>query len=226
MNMITTSRRFCAGLCATAGLALGLALATAAPARAQAQTSQAAAVDFAALAKTLRAGGLVILVRHGATFSDQADQAPVDFADVTRQRNLNDKGKELARAFGAAIRAANVPVGAVYTSEFNRAYETAVLAGFTNIKKTADLTEGGLIVSPDENARRAKALVAMLGQAPQPGTNTVIITHKPNVVDALGKDWFDVQEGEASIFMPMGAQFHLVARLQMADWPRIAAAAK
>jgi hypothetical protein len=31
----------------------------------------------------------------------------------------------------------------------------------------------------------------MLGTASRPGTNTILITHKPNIVDALGKDWFD-----------------------------------
>ena len=49
-----------------------------------------------------------------------------------------------------------MPVGKVYTSQFNRAYETAVLAGFKDIEKTANLSEGGLVVTPDENNRRAK----------------------------------------------------------------------
>ena len=57
--------------------------------------------------------------------------------------------------------------------------------GFTDIEKTADLTEGGLVVSPNENNRRAEAFRKMLGVAPKAGTDT----HKPNIVDALGKDW-------------------------------------
>jgi hypothetical protein len=64
----------------------------------------------------------------------------------------------------------------------------------------------------------------MLGTAPQPGTNTVLVTHKPNIVDALGKDWAEVKEGEASIFRPASGNYTLVARVQMDDWPRIAAA--
>ena len=184
------------------------------------------AADESELANALRAGGLVILVRHGATFPDQADTDPFHPDNIAAQRNLNDKGKALAKAFGEGLRQIGAPVGKVYTSLFNRAYETAVLAGFTDIEKTADITEGGLVVSPNENNRRAEALRKMLGTAPKPGTNTVIITHKPNIVDALGKDWFDVKEGEASIFRPDDGKFVLVARLQMADWPRIALAAK
>jgi len=181
--------------------------------------------DAKAIAASLRAGGNVILVRHGATFSDQADTEPFNLADVSKQRNLNDKGKELARAFGAAIRSAGVPVGEVYTSQFNRAYETAVLAGFQDIETTADLTEGGLVVTPDENTRRAKALRDMLATTPEVGKNNILVTHKPNIVDALGKDWFDVREGEASIFKPEGGKYRLLARVQMEDWPMIAAAA-
>ncbi len=181
------------------------------------------AADESELANALRAGGLVILVRHGATFPDQADTDPFHPDNIAAQRNLNDKGKALAKAFGEALREIGAPVGKVYTSLFNRAYETAVLAGFADIEKTADITEGGLVVSPNENNRRAEALRKMLGVAPKPGTNTVIITHKPNIVDALGKDWFDVKEGEASIFRPENGSYHLVARVQMDEWSRLAA---
>ena len=65
----------------------------------------------------------------------------------------------------------------------------------------------------------------MLAQAPDKGKNNFLITHKPNTVDALGKDWFDVKEGEASIFKPDGGEYRLVARLQMEDWPKLAVTA-
>jgi len=181
--------------------------------------------DTKELAHALRAGGYVILVRHGATFNNQADTDPFNLANVAKQRNLNDKGKQLAKAFGAALRAAGVPVGEVYTSQFHRAYETATLAGFNDVEMIADLTEGGLVVTPDENNRRAEALRDMLGAVPDKGMNTILITHKPNIIDALGKDWFDVKEGEASVFKPDAGKYRLVARVQMEDWPKIAAAA-
>jgi broad specificity phosphatase PhoE len=180
--------------------------------------------DPKALADALRVGGHVIVVRHGATFSDQADTDPCNLDNVAKQRNLNDKGKALAKSFGDAVRSAGIPIGKVYTSLFNRAYETAILAGFKDVEKTADLTEGGLVVSPDENNRRAEAFRKVLTKEPGKGTNNLLITHKPNIVDALGKDWFDVKEGEASIFKPGGGKYVLVARLQMEDWAKLAAA--
>ena len=185
-----------------------------------------AAADDQNIAQVLRAGGLVIVLRHGATVPDQADTDPLNFDNIAAQRNLNDSGKALAKAFGDALRQARVPVGTVYTSKYNRAYETAVIAGFVDIEKTADITEGGLVVSPNENSRRIEAFRKMLGSVPQPGTNTILITHKPNIYDALGKDWFDVKEGEASLFRPENGSYKLLARVQMDEWPGIAVATK
>jgi broad specificity phosphatase PhoE len=178
------------------------------------------------LASMLRAGGLVILLRHGPTNPNQAEG----------ERNLNDAGKQMAGNFGEALRQIRAPVGKVYTSELNRAYQMAVLARFTVIDKTADLTEtstsmgkpadieAGRVVSSDEKGRRADALRKMLGTEPDEGTNTIIITHKPNITDALGEGWADVREGEAAIFRPHNGSYRLIARVQMDDWPRLAAA--
>jgi phosphohistidine phosphatase SixA len=210
--MSVLSRRSVTALAALLGLSAMLGM------------GQPAAADDKDIAQALRAGGLVIVVRHGATFPDQADTDPLNFDNIAAQRNLNDKGKALAKAFGDALRRLHVPVGKVYTSKYNRAYETAVIAGFANIEKTADITEGGLVVSPNENSRRIEAFRKMLGTVPQPGTNTVLVTHKPNIVDALGKDWFDVKEGEASVFRSENGSYKLLARVQMDEWPRLAAA--
>jgi phosphohistidine phosphatase SixA len=220
--MTLFSRRAAARLTAAAGFVLALS----APCLAQSLDHQESmSRDTKQLVQTLRAGGYNIVVRHGATFSNQADTDPFNFDNVTKQRNLNDKGKDLAKSFGDAIRRVGLPVGEVYTSKFNRAYETAVLAGFENIERTIDLTEGGLVVTPDENNRRAEAFRKMLAQAPAQGKNNFLITHKPNIVDALGKDWFDAKEGEASIFKPEGGKYKLIARLQMEDWPKLAVGA-
>jgi phosphohistidine phosphatase SixA len=185
----------------------------------------AARADDKDIAQALRAGGLVLVVRHGATFPDQADTDPLNFDNIAAQRNLNDKGKALAKAFGDALRKAGVPIGKVYTSKYNRAFETAVIAGFPDVEKTTDLTEGGLIVSPNENNRRADAFRKMLAVVPKDHTTTILITHQPNIVAALGKDWFDVKEGETSIFRPVDGGYKLVARIQMDEWQRIATVA-
>ena len=183
-----------------------------------------AAADDKDLVQALRGGGLVIVLRHGATFADQVDAKPVDFDNIAAQRNLNDKGKSAAVALGDAFRQIGVPVGKVYTSRFNRAYETATLAGFKQAEKIPELTDAGPGMVPGAGTDQTEAFRKLIGTAPQPGTNTILVTHKPNIVDALGKDWAEVAEGEASIFRPANGNYTLVARVQMDEWPRIAAA--
>ena len=69
------------------------------------------------------------------------------------------------------------------------------------------------------NAALGRALREMANTAPKSSTNTIIVTHKTNIADAFGKDWGDVQEGEASVFKPGGSgQAALVGRVQANEW--------
>ena len=188
--------------------------------------AQSSATAAPAWIAALRDGGYVIVVRHGATYADQADTNPLDPKDTAHQRQLNDAGRAAAKSMGDALRKLKIPVGKVQTSQFQRAVETGALLGFGEVSSTADIAEGGLVVTPNENNRRTAALRTLAAMPPAAGTNIVLITHKPNIVDAFGKDWFDVREGEASIFRPDGkGGYTLVARLQAAEWTRLAQAA-
>jgi broad specificity phosphatase PhoE len=168
----------------------------------------------------------VIVIRHGATNEDQADVDPLNTDNIAKQRQLSAKGEEAAKMLGSAFKQIGIPVASVTTSQFNRAYQTAKLAGFDNVAKSTDVTEGGLVVSPKENTRRAQAFRKLASAEPPTASNVVIVTHKPNIIDAFGKDWFEVKEGETTIFKPDGTTYKVVARIQMDEWPRIAAAAK
>ena len=180
--------------------------------------------DHAALSTELQRGGHVIVIRHGATHANQADLAPLNPEGPAAQRQLNDKGRDAAKAFGAALKTLGVPVGKTYTSRFNRAFETALLAGLADAEKSSDFTEIGMVVSPNENARRAAALKKLVETPPAGGTTVIVVTHKPNIVETFGKDWFEVREGEATIFRPQQGGTVVVARVLIEEWPAIAAA--
>jgi phosphohistidine phosphatase SixA len=180
----------------------------------------------AELVAMLREGGLVIVIRHGATDDDQADTDPLNPDNVAKQRRLSARGEEAAKTLGRAFKDIGIPISKVITSQFDRAYQTARLAGLDQAVKSVDVTEGGLVVSPNENKRRAVAFRALVSAAPPAGTNMVIVTHKPNIIDAFGKDWFEVKEGETTIFRPAPPGSQVVTRFQIDEWPRIAAATK
>ena len=175
-----------------------------------------------AILTLLRAGGYVIVVRHGATHADQADTDPLNLDNVAKQRQLNDKGRADAEAVGNAFKAAGVPIGKSISSRFYRAVETARLIGGKEPEPTLEVSEGGLVVSPNENNRRAQAFRAIVAAPPAAGTNTLVVSHKPNILDAFGKDWFEIREGEAAIFRPDGkGSYTLIARVPIDQWATV-----
>jgi phosphohistidine phosphatase SixA len=173
----------------------------------------------------LRQGGHVIIFRHGATHRDQADTAPLHLDNVAQQRQLNDGGRALARSIGESMRKLKIPVSQVHTSMFNRAVETGKLLGFGEVTSSPDISEGGLVVTPIENDRRTAAMRKLAATVPPAGGNVVIVSHKPNIMDAFGKDWFDVREGEASVFRPDGSGYKLLVRVQPNEWSKLAQSA-
>jgi hypothetical protein len=52
------------------------------------------------LARSLRVGGLVLVIRHAATDFSTPDQDPVVVSDCSTQRNLSAQGRADARAVG------------------------------------------------------------------------------------------------------------------------------
>ncbi len=175
-----------------------------------------------AILTLLRTGGYVVVFRHDATHADQADTDPLNLDDVAKQRQLSDKGRADAKMVGDALKAAGVPIGKSISSRFARAVETARLIGSKDPEPTLDVSEGGLVVSPNENNRRAQALRAIVAAPSAAGTNTLVVTHKPNILDAFGKDWFEIREGEASIFKPDGkGSYTLIARVPIDQWAAV-----
>ncbi|WJR78414.1 histidine phosphatase family protein [Bradyrhizobium sp. NP1] len=191
---------------------------------------QAAGADPRELFSSLEQGGYVLVFRHVATDDSQKDVYPFRFDDMTAQRQLSDKGREMARQMGAAIKKLEIPIGEVYTSRLNRAIETGKLLSGQDVKPVDALTDSsaastsGMANPSGANAKAGAALRQLVDTAPRPGTNTLIITHKTNMADAFGKQAGDVQEGEAFVYKSAGSgPSTFAARIKAEDWPTQAA---
>jgi broad specificity phosphatase PhoE len=149
-----------------------------------------------------------------------------NFRNAKSQQPLTEAGRQAARAFGDALRIIGVPIAEVLTSRYNRAYQTAVLAGFKDAKPISELTDGSLVTSPNEQRRRASALKQLAAAPLVAGKNRLLITHRINITNAFGKEWFEVKEGEATIFRIDNGAYSLAGRLQLSDWTRLTAVAQ
>ncbi len=171
------------------------------------------------LISMLRKGGYVLFIRHPKTNPDQADTDPLHLDNVKAQRQLSDDGRKQAKFLGDAFRALKIPTEKVLSSKFFRAQEAAKLLNIGDVSTSLDVTEGGLVVSPNENKRRAAALQRLLSTPSAEGKNLIIVSHKPNLQDAAGKEFGDISEGEVVVFQPLGdGKFSVVARVAPELW--------
>jgi phosphohistidine phosphatase SixA len=189
----------------------------------------ASAADLDNLVASLKDGGYVIVLRHGATDDSQKDVYPFKFDDMSAQRQLSDKGRAMARDLGAALAKLGVPVGEVFTSRLNRAVETGRLIGGKDITPADELTDSGAgsssaMANPDgKNAKAGRAVRDLVNVPPKTGANNLAVTHKTNVADAFGKEFADVREGEALVYKTSASgPATFVARVQASEWIALA----
>jgi phosphohistidine phosphatase SixA len=175
--------------------------------------------DLSSVLAELRAGGLVIFFRHGATDQTSSSEEAPDMARCETQRNLSAEGRRQATQIGHAFLALGIPVGTVTTSPFCRAKDTAHL-GFGSFEVSADLY---FAIGADAGStrRNAQSLRRMLATAPPPRSNAVIVSHTANLAEAAGI--WPKPEGVAYIFRPgPSGAFEAIAVVMPDEWDRIA----
>ncbi len=173
-----------------------------------------------ALVKALRQGGYVIAMRHASSPRETPAKQLANPDNVNLERQLDAVGESTAAAMGKALRDLKIPVGDVYTSPTYRAMETIRLAQWPNAKPYPELGDGGRSMQAGSEAQAAW-LQKKVTQFPA-GTNTVIVTHLPNLTAAFPKLAAGMEDGEALIFGPDGkGGAALVARVKIQDWPAL-----
>jgi phosphohistidine phosphatase SixA len=170
----------------------------------------------------MKKGGFVVVIRHGRTDESAAtkDDSPLDLSTCAGQLMLNDVGKRQAQAIGEAFKKAEVPVGQVIASTYCRAMETGRLA-FGKAESSAALLLEAFAPAPGTPVpqpwpQRVEMMKQMIATTPAAGTNTVLITHFPNVKAALG---VQIGFGDAAILKPDGhGGVTVVARITAKEW--------
>ena len=157
-------------------------------------------VETTALLQRLRAGGLVLLIRHERTDLDaRYDLTPYAPDRCERQRNLSLVGHAASVALGEALQRLRIPIGAVIASPYCRTLGTA-LAAFGRGERDARM------LGPDPRIPRSEAqvradLIALATDHAQSGRNLVLVGHHGNNM-VLTQEWLD--EGEMLILQPDG----------------------
>lgn len=172
-----------------------------------------------ALLDALRNGGYVIVMRHASSPREAPDKAVANPDNVNLERQLDEAGRSSAVAMGTAIRQLKIPIGEVFTSPTYRAMETVRLARLSNPLAQSELGDAGqsMQAASDTQAAWLKDRVSRVSAA----TNTVIVTHMPNISRAF-PEWGAVADGEAVVLKPDGkGRATVVGRIKIDEWPRL-----
>jgi phosphohistidine phosphatase SixA len=173
------------------------------------------------LVTALRQGGYVLLMRTSSP-NAAPDKTTADPENVTLERQLDQVGCDTARAMGEAIKKLSIPIGDVLSSPTYRAQETVRLASLGRAQTFPELGDGGQSMQAVKNAPAAW-LRDKVFEVPPGGTDTVIVTHMPNVVAAFGLAANAIVDGETMAFRPDGrGGAELVARVKLEEWPALA----
>jgi len=165
-----------------------------------------------ALVKALRQGGYVIVMRHASSPRDVPDKATANPDNLKPERQLDPEGRASATAMGKALRDLKIPIGAVLTSPTYRALETIRYAQFGKPEAFPELGDNGQSMQGGTEAQ-ATWLKKKVAEFPK-GTNTLIVTHMPNMSRAFPESTNNLADGEALIFGPSG----VLARVKIEEW--------
>jgi phosphohistidine phosphatase SixA len=179
-----------------------------------------------ALVARLRAGGLVLFIRHADTRGEPCD-ASFRVGDRAGQRNLSAAGRAQAARLGEAIRALGIPVAPpVLAGPVFRARDTAELAfgGAGNVRVTEGLLADDFARDPPQLARLLAEHRRLLGEAVPGGANRVLVGHRTPAIMVAGEAVVGGRafpEGAALVIEPGGApgRFTVLGVLELAPIP-------
>ena len=142
----------------------------------------------------LATGGHVALIRHGNAPPGYGGDPPgFRLNDCSTQRNLDDAGREQARALGEAFRKHGVRVDRILASPVCRCVDTARLMAVGPVETSWDLL-------PDmrSGTTRVEALEQMVSSWQGPGT-LVLVTHGLTVGRLTG---LTLEQAETVVLFP------------------------
>ena len=163
--------------------------------------------DGGRVLEVMRAGGVLILLRHASTEPGIGDPPGFSLSDCTTQRNLSRIGRDEARRIGEALRSAGVAVSAVRSSRWCRSLETSRLA-FPDHEPQPWPSLDSFFAGRGDRQRQTDDALAALSDWPA-GRNEVWVTHQVNISALTGAY---LMTGEAVVARVRDGELEVVGR--------------
>lgn len=146
---------------------------------------------------------VVIIIRH-ANAPGVGDPKGFDINVCPTQRNLDEKGREQARALGRAWKAAGIFPTRIFSSAWCRCLETAKWLEMGPLSLLPEL--GSSFEDPAARTKQTGELLAFIKRLDPAGGPYVMVTHQVNITD-ISKAWVDTGAGIVLRLAPGGGTF-------------------
>ena len=189
MAFVRHVSRSCAGLaCLLLGLGLGLPMQPAhaaqpVPGIAHARPAAAKPFEASRLADLARPDTLIV-IRH-ANAPGIGDPPGFDLDKCATQRNLDDRGREQARALGVAWKNAGIFPTRIFTSAWCRCVDTALQLKMGPVAMLAELNS--IWEKGDDRASQTAELKDFIHRLDPRGGPYVMVTHQVNLAALAGE---------------------------------------
>jgi phosphohistidine phosphatase SixA len=165
-------------------------------------------MDEVEVFQRMKAGGHILMIRH-ALAPGTGDPANFRIGDCSTQRNLDDRGREQARAIGKWLRTKGLTSARVYSSQWCRCLETAKLLGMGPVTELPALNSFFELTQNRET--NLKALRKFIAEQPTGGELIILVTHLVTI-SAIANE--GVSSGEGVLLeLKKDATYEVVSRL-------------
>lgn len=151
-----------------------------------------AQADDKRLIEQMRAGNAVLMIRH-ALAPGIGDPANFRLEDCSTQRNLNDEGREQAKAIGHWLRDRGIRNVRLYSSQWCRCLETARLMQMGEVNELIPLNS--FFRNRQNEGPYLAALTEYINDNTRPGELMVMVTHQVTISGITG-EWTDSGRGK------------------------------
>lgn len=168
--------------------------------------------------QSLRAGGLVVYMRHGATDARYPDQIPVQLDSCASQRPLTADGRAQLDKIKAYVAQLKIPYSKVISSPFCRAVESAQRVFSVPLEVDPTLRYTAAMPEAEKAPAVARTRAWISRKVEEPGLNRIVVAHGPNIAEIM--DYLP-PETTLVIFRPLGeeAGFEYLASIEPHHWP-------
>lgn len=152
------------------------------------------------LIQQMSTGGVVLMIRH-AVAPGIGDPDNFKLDDCATQRNLDEQGREQARAIGEWLRARGIENVKLYSSQWCRCLETARLMNLGTVTPLPALNS--FFQRPEDRQPNLSALRKFIRDNTKPGELIIMVTHQVTI-SGISEKWTDSGHGKLVRSDPAG----------------------